>query len=99
MKFFNKEDFQYFFDTCNKLVVFYGSGGCGHCRNILPLYRELSEKCPNVTFTYVESGKLKIDNLEGIPHFVLYYKQNCISDFKGANSQRLTAEVSNLAYM
>jgi thiol-disulfide isomerase/thioredoxin len=45
---------------------------CGHCRDIAPLYNEMSKKNPHIAFAHVETSKVDVENLNGVPVFVGY---------------------------
>lgn len=84
----------------NKVVVFMGSQGCGHCIQIKPLFEKLAKQYPNIDFAYIEASKLRpyIEKmgLQGFPTFYSYLSGNKIGEVIGASQSELQHLVSSL---
>lgn len=61
-----------FINDNQRCVIFFGSKMCGHCRDITPVYNEMSKKNRHIAFAHVETSKVDVDNLNGVPVFVGY---------------------------
>lgn len=81
----------------NKLaIIFFGSKSCGHCASITPIYNKLSNKYKGIKFGHIESSKIKVDNLQFVPTFVVYQNSNPIDKLEGASEKSLTSLIESL---
>jgi len=55
-----------------RAVIFFGSAMCGHCRTMAPIYERLVNKYPTVANAHVETSRVKVTDLAGVPVFVGY---------------------------
>ena len=79
-----------------KSVVFYGSRGCGHCNQIKPVVDQLVRMYPNVKFGHVETSRVDVQNLEGVPTFVGYRNNVYVDMVVGADQQKLQKMIQSL---
>ena len=77
-------------NTSNKVMIFFGSDYCPHCHDMKDFYSSLPSKYPSCKFGYVETSQIEVDNLDGVPVFVLY--RNCVPVDKvvGASPDKVT---------
>ena len=79
-----------------KCVIFFGSQQCPHCRDIVPIYQELSNTYPSIGFAHVETSQVEVSNLDGVPVFVGYRNQECIDIALGASKKYLLNLIQSL---
>lgn len=72
-------------------IIFFGSVRCPHCRTMTPIYEELANKYASLAFAHVETSKVEVDNLDGVPVFVAYKDHVPIDTVIGARPEALTA--------
>jgi len=93
-----------YFDYINKhkCVVKFTATWCGPCKNIAPLYKELSTKYRNIKFLEIDIDNADIiadyENVKGVPCFYFYnhgIKQDNLT-FSGANIKLLTLNIESL---
>jgi len=86
----------------HKCVVKFTATWCGPCKNIAPLYKELSTKYRNIKFLEIDIDNADIianyENVKGVPCF--YFYNHCIRKdnltFSGANIKLLTLNIESL---
>jgi thiol-disulfide isomerase/thioredoxin len=77
-----------------KVLMFYGSVNCGHCRNIKPFIENLSRTVPGLSVGYVECSRIKTENIEGFPTFVYYRNGQYVGTVVGANRDEVMRMVT-----
>lgn len=92
----NSDDSDNFINNNSLGIIFFGSENCPHCRNMTSLYEDLVNKYPSVKFSHVETSKVKVDNLDGVPVFVGYKNKEPVDIVIGASPKNLTQMVVNL---
>jgi thioredoxin 1 len=87
-----------FIESHPKVVIFFGSQNCGHCRHMIPVYEELSNAFPNIAFAHVEVSRVdpKPINLEGVPTFAIYNNQVAVNKVVGARENELRECIGQL---
>lgn len=87
-----------FIDRHDRCVIFFGSKMCGHCRDITPFFSEMSKKYPSIAFAHVETSKVEVDNLNGVPIFVAYVSRMTKDEYivLGASEKELTRMIKSL---
>lgn len=80
----------------DRVVIFFGSPTCGHCRAITPIYNSLSDKYPTVVFAYVDCSVIKADNIQGYPTFVGYQYGNVVNIVLGNDERGLVTMIKSL---
>lgn len=78
-----------FCGSATHVVIFYGSSKCGHCKVMGPIYDELPQQYPNIKFAHVETSRVKVDNIDGVPVFVLYEEGEPVQKIVGARRDEL----------
>lgn len=78
-----------FINNNPKGIIFFGSSRCHHCADMIPVVQDLSQKYPSVAFAHVETTKVKVDNVDGVPVFVAYKSSVPIDVLVGADDEKL----------
>jgi thioredoxin 1 len=80
-----------------KAVVYFTAAWCGPCKRISPMYDDLSEVHPTISF-----GKVDVDannqtaaacGISAMPTFQFFNNDVMVAEFKGADPSQLTAEL------
>ena len=86
-----------------KVVIDFFATWCGPCKRIAPLYVELSQKFPSITFLKVDvdeaeqlAGLYKVDSL---PTFIFLNSGKEIKRIEGANLNQLIENLQELEYL
>lgn len=80
-------------------IIFFGSIRCPHCRTMTPVYENLADKYKSVGFGHVETSKVEVDNLDGVPVFVGYKNGNPIETVIGARPEALITMIERKLMM
>ncbi|XP_063042302.1 thioredoxin-like [Engraulis encrasicolus] len=88
-------------DAGSKLVVVdFTATWCGPCRAIAPHFKEMSEKLKDVVFLKVDVDEAQDVSahcdIKCMPTFQFYRNGEKISDFSGANKDKLEETVKSL---
>ena len=94
----NSDESDIFIKNNNLCVIFYGSVRCPHCRTMSPIYDNLAEKYKTIAFGHVETSKIKVDNLDGVPVFVGYKYQEPFDQVIGANPDALIEMINTMLH-
>lgn len=94
----NLSDHDTIIATNPRVIVFFGSSRCTHCKSIYPLYYQLAQQHPTVKFTHVEVTAVPVDNLSGVPTFVGYKNGNTVDLVVGELPDRLNDLVNTIKY-
>ena len=82
-------------------VVYFTASWCGPCKQISPLYEQLSEERKGVAFAKVDVDELEDTAAEAgisaMPTFQFHSKGEKAGEVVGADMQKLTAGLDNLA--
>jgi len=86
----------------DKLVVIdFHATWCGPCKNIAPIYEQMSTKFANVVFLKVDVDVCKATaekfNIEAMPTFCFVKNQELVGQVRGADPQKLLAKITELA--
>lgn len=85
----NYIDHDNFIDNNNKCVIFFGSQFCHHCHDMISVFEQLSKDYPSIAFGHIEVTKIKVENVDGVPVFVIYKNKTPIDLVLGANKDKL----------
>jgi len=85
----SSEDENYLIANNTRVLIFFGSLRCPHCVNIEPTYQKLSKQYTNVVFAHVETTRVSVDNLSGVPAFIAYKNHNYVGSVVGAREGAL----------
>lgn len=66
----NFNEHESFIANNEKVVLFFGSIRCPHCRNMGPVVEKMAEQYPTVAFGHIEVTE--VENVNGVPVFVGY---------------------------
>jgi thioredoxin len=86
----------------DKVILYFTAKWCGPCRNISPVYMQLSTQYKNVSFCKLdvdaEDNKTIMDklNIESLPTFVFFHKGSEVDRFTGSNSEMLKNKINQL---
>ncbi len=80
----------------SQCIIFFGNARCHHCQTMIPVVNEFSQKYPSVGFAHVETSKVKVDNVDGVPVFVGYKYSNPTKVIEGADPESLEEMIQAL---
>lgn len=86
-----------FIASNDKCVIFFGSDYCHNCHDMVPVIEDLARKYPNVRFSHIETTKVKVKDINGVPVFVSYKRQEPIDMVLGADKERVMSMVNTLS--
>jgi len=79
------------------VVVDFSAKWCGPCRMIAPKYTELSNKYTDVVFVHVDVDELNSlpegADVSGVPTFKYFKNAAKITQFSGANAEKIESNV------
>lgn len=70
-------------------IIFIGSQNCGHCEHIKPFFEDLVIRYPRIAFAHVETTRVKVDGVKGVPTFVAYKSGYPFAVVVGADEDKL----------
>ena len=76
-----------------RAVIFFGSDRCSHCRNMIPVINRMVSQYPSVGFAHVEVTKVKANNVNGVPVFVIYLSEVPVDIVLGASPGSLSESI------
>lgn len=79
-----------------RLVIFFGSNRCGHCKSIAPVFANLAAANPHIAFAHVEVSRIKTENVDGVPVFVGYKDGQPVDTVIGADDEGIIALIRQL---
>lgn len=88
----NKKEVHEILKKHNNVIVLYYSNMCGHCLQLMPLWKRLSkkyDKSEEITIINVESNNIEYlqikykKNIEGFPTILKYKNGKLIEEFDG----------------
>ena len=82
--------------TSGALIVLFKSPRCGYCVTLTPIFEALSDKYPHIDFATVDTSKIKVLDLKGVPTMAVYKNGQCIDVIIGANEERLEQAIAKL---
>lgn len=86
--------------TDTKVIIDFYADWCGPCKRVAPVFVELADKFPNVTFLKVnvdDSGEIAEGfEVTSLPTFVFLNKGNIYKRIEGANMNELISTLENL---
>jgi len=94
----NSDEGDSFINNNNLCVIFYGSERCPHCRTMVPVYDNLAKKYKTIAFGHVETSKVKVNNLNGVPVFVGYKNQEPFDSVIGADPESLNEMIEMMLH-
>ncbi|CAF0931097.1 unnamed protein product [Brachionus calyciflorus] len=83
-------------------LVDFSATWCGPCKRIEPHFKDLAKENPNVNFIHIDVDEAsetmpnELSHVSGVPHFELYHNGEKISQFAGANLDRIKEGVALL---
>ena len=83
-------------------LVDFSASWCGPCKRVEPVFKELAKENPTVKFIHVDvdeasdSMSNELENVSGVPHFELFHNGVRISQFSGANMNKIKESVKLL---
>lgn len=83
-------------DNNKQCVIFFGSKNCHHCRDMISFFEDLAENYPSVKFGHIEVTKVNVENVNGVPVFVVYKNTQPVEIVLGANKDKLLSSVKKL---
>lgn len=86
-----------FINSHDKVLIFFGSEGCGHCRSMVPIYSKLANKYPNVSFAHVETTKVYTEGTDKVPIFIAYENQIPSDTVLGSDENRLINLIESIS--
>ena len=92
----NYVDHDEFIKNSPKAVIFFGSVYCGHCREITPLFKQLSRQNPSVSFAHIETSEVEVENVSGVPVFVAYKSGVPVEIVLGSKKDKLESMVKKM---
>lgn len=78
-----------FCGSATKTMIFFGSNYCHHCHDMVDFYSKLPQQYPSCKFAYVETSETKVDNIDGVPVFVIYYNGQGMDSVVGASPEKI----------
>jgi thiol-disulfide isomerase/thioredoxin len=91
----NVADHNRVIDEYDRLVIFFGSSSCSHCRNMAPIFEKLAREYPSVAFAKVDISKVKVANVDAVPVFVGYKNGVPVEVMLGATRDELIKMIKN----
>lgn len=94
-------EFQKLISTGVALVDFSASW-CGPCKRVEPVFKDLAKENPSVKFIHIDvddasdSMPNELADVSGVPHFELFHNGTKISQFAGANLNKIRESVKLL---
>jgi len=85
----NYHDHDNFIDNNDKCIIFFGSQYCHHCHDMIPVFEQMAQDYPEIAFGHIEVTKVKVENIDGVPVFVIYKNKQPIDVVLGANKDKL----------
>jgi len=82
-----------FIATNPRALIFFGSNSCGHCRNMIPVIERMTSIYPTVAFAHVEVTNVKVNNVGGVPVFVIYLSTVPVDVILGASPEDLSSAI------
>lgn len=83
-----------------KVVIDFHATWCGPCKRIAPVYVELSEKYPKISFFKVDVDQAQAlseeFSIESLPTFVIIHNGNIMKRIEGADLKALIAVIDQL---
>jgi thiol-disulfide isomerase/thioredoxin len=86
----NFDEHEAFIANNDKAVIFFGSRGCPHCRNMVPIIEEMANKYKTVAFAHIEVSEVEVENVDGVPVFVGYRMHVPVGVVLGASPNKIT---------
>jgi thioredoxin 1 len=86
-------DFNKYINEKDIVICNYGSLRCNPCKIMSPIFEQLSEKYPNITFIKIDIDQLSTvadeQQISSLPTFKVYYKSKEIDFVIGADKSKL----------
>ena len=86
--------------STGKVVIDFFATWCGPCKRIAPVYVELSEKFPSITFLKCDVDEAEqVSNhygVESLPTFILFNNGSVFKSVEGANLDALLKAIIEL---
>jgi len=96
----NQEAVEKFRLVNSKSILYFTATWCPPCKAIKPIYEEMSDKYPNIAFGKVdvdENSNTALDfEVNAVPTFVLFDKDDIVAKFPGADAAKLEQQVQDL---
>mmetsp|Transcript_104616 Transcript_104616/g.301647 ORF Transcript_104616/g.301647 Transcript_104616/m.301647 type:complete len:132 (+) Transcript_104616:384-779(+) len=82
-------------------VAYFTASWCGPCKRIAPIYEELSDSHPDITFAKVDIDQNQTAAskaaIKSVPTFMFFKDGNFVGQFSGADHQLLEETLSKMA--
>mmetsp|Transcript_1054 Transcript_1054/g.1064 ORF Transcript_1054/g.1064 Transcript_1054/m.1064 type:complete len:125 (-) Transcript_1054:111-485(-) len=83
-----------------KAVFYYTATWCPPCRAIAPVFEQLSQDYPDISFTKIDVDQLPAAassaSIRSVPTFIFKNNGNTVAEFSGADSKRLESTLASL---
>eukprot|EP01125_Pyxidicula_operculata_P022851 TRINITY_DN9626_c0_g1_i1.p2 TRINITY_DN9626_c0_g1~~TRINITY_DN9626_c0_g1_i1.p2 ORF type:complete len:105 (-),score=26.76 TRINITY_DN9626_c0_g1_i1:66-380(-) len=81
------------------VIVDFSATWCGPCKRIAPHFEKLAKENPTVVFVHVDIDELSshplVGKVSGVPHFQVYKNKALVTEFSGANENKLNQVVAD----
>jgi len=88
------EEFDEAMKTPNK-VVKYSAEWCGPCKRIQPIFEQMAQNNPQITFIHVDMDEVNAP-IQSLPTFQFYRNGTLMYQFAGASSSSLHRSFTNV---
>lgn len=92
----SSDEIRSFVEQYPKTVIMFGSDMCGHCRTMKPEFRNMSDKYGGIKFGFVDTQKVRVSGITGIPVFILYFRDHKPTKVVGADKNSLEQKLQKL---
>ena len=88
------EEEELFKSSCTSGMIFFGSNYCHHCHDMVDFYIKLTEEFPSCKFAYVETSETNVENIDGVPVFVIYHNGQGMDLVVGASPEKIRSLIN-----
>lgn len=92
----SNEEFREIIANTNKCVVFFGSKNCHHCTTMSKFLNTNLSAYPGIVFAHVETTRVPVKDLQGVPVFLLYHDGELVGHQVGAGERNLDGLIVSL---